>query len=142
LSTARRAQPESAGFLAKAERKQHADAAVLEATDPSGHRWRIRGTAIEQSTDGGATWHDAHAPVLSGASFISAPAPGVCWVAAPSGDILRHPSDGGWTRSRVPASSAIVALAGTSATEAVATAADQRSFETKDGGLTWVQLQK
>ncbi len=140
LSAARRGQAESAGFLAKSEGKKEAGGATLEAADASGTRWRIKGTAIERSTDGGITWQDAHAPALAGAAFISVSSADVCWVAAPSGDALRRASDGSWTRIRVPVTDPIISLMATSATNAVVTTANQRRFETKDGGVTWILL--
>jgi len=139
LSAARRGQAESAGFLAKSEGKKEAGGTTLETADASGTRWRIAGSAIERSTDG-ATWQDAHAPVLAGAAFISASSPDVCWVATPSGDVLRHASDGTWTRTRVPVTEVITSLATTSATDAVVTTANHRRFETKNGGVTWMLL--
>ena len=140
LSAARRGQAESAGFLAKSEGKKEAGGNTLEAADASGTRWRIKGTAIERSTDGGITWQDAHAPALAGAAFISVSSADVCWVATPSGDVLRHASDGSWTRSRVPVTEVITSLTTTSATDALVTTADQRRFETKNGGVTWALL--
>jgi len=110
--------------------------------DASGNGWRIASGVIERTSDRGATWQDAHAPALPGASMLLQISADVCWFGAPSGEVLLHASDGTWKRSRIPATTALTSLTATSATDAIATTEDERRFETKDAGVTWVLLPK
>jgi len=126
-------------------RKQAAGAGVgnkTETWDASGTGWRIASGAIERTSDRGATWQDAHAPALPGASMLLQISADVCWFGAPSGEVLLHASDGTWKRSRIPAATALTSLTATSATDAIATTEDERRFETRDAGVTWVLLPK
>jgi hypothetical protein len=141
LPAARRPKTEAPFAL----RKQAAGAAAANRTemwDAGGNGWRIASGVIERTSDRGATWQDAHAPALPGASMLLQISADVCWFGAPSGEVLLHASDGTWKRSRVPATSALTSLQATSATDAIATTEDERSFETKDAGVTWVLLPK
>ena len=126
-------------------RKQAAGAGggnKTEMWDASGKGWRIASGVIERTSDRGATWQDAHAPALAGASILLQISADVCWFGAPSGEVLLHASDGTWKQSRIPATSALTSLKATSATDAIATTDDERRFETKDAGVTWVLLPK
>ena len=126
-------------------RKQTAGAGIgnkAEMWDASGNGWRIASGVIERTSDRGATWQDAHAPALPGASMLLQISADVCWFGAPSGEVLLHASDGTWKRSRIPATTALTSLTATSATDAIATTEDERRFETKDAGVTWVLLPK
>jgi hypothetical protein len=104
--------------------------------DPA-RRWRLVGTAVERSTDGGATWHsqavDAAAPLLAGA----APSTTICWVAGASGTILRTVDGTAWVTVPFPEPVDLVAVIAADARTASVTAADGRVFHTADGGLSW-----
>lgn len=144
LSAARRPKTE-ASFVMKSAGDQPAGVGagnMVAGWDASGRGWRIANGVIQQTSDRGATWQDAHAPALPGASILLQVSADVCWFASPSGEVLLHASDGTWKRSRVPTTAAVTSMHATSATDAIATTEDQRRFQTKDGGATWVLLTK
>ena len=101
-------------------------------------RWRISGSLVERSIDGGRTWTvqtiGVQMPVAAGAS----PAPGVCWIVGPGGTVLLTTDGETWRRLEFPDSNAnLVAVAARDALSATVTTADGRTYLTDDGGKTW-----
>ena len=101
-------------------------------------RWRISGSLVERSTDGGRTWTvqtiGIQTPVSAGAS----PARGVCWIVGPGGTVLLTTDAERWRRLEFPDSNAnLVAVVARDALSATVTTADGRTYLTDDGGKTW-----
>src|SRR5262249_3231843 len=51
--------------------------------------WRISGTVLQHSPDGGSTWDVVATGVTSPLTAVSAPSSAVCWVVGRSGVVLR-----------------------------------------------------
>jgi photosystem II stability/assembly factor-like uncharacterized protein len=98
--------------------------------------WRTRGSAVESSNDGGATWvteHTADRPIRASA-FVNAD---VAWVVGDGGLILRR-TQNGWFGASPPADGNIAAVKASSPSRATVTLEDGRAFTTANGGVTWV----
>jgi hypothetical protein len=106
--------------------------------DPS-IRWRLAGTAVERSTDGGANWEtqptETGAPLTAGA----APSASVCWVVGREGVVLLSIDGRTWRRVPFPEISDLTAVRATDARTASVTTSDGRRFGTTDGGATWAR---
>jgi hypothetical protein len=100
-------------------------------------RWRIAGSDVERSVDGGITWQrqetGASVPLTAG----SAPSERVCWLAGRSGTVLRSTDGETWARVWFPETVDLVAITASDAQTASVTSADGRTFRTADGGRTW-----
>ncbi|HET9264148.1 MAG TPA: YCF48-related protein [Vicinamibacterales bacterium] len=100
--------------------------------------WRIAsGTMVQQSTDGGATWTTQSTGPAAFLTAGAAPAPTVCWIVGRAGTVLQTTDGRTWRRVTFPEPVDLIAVRATSADEATITAADRRTFSTKDGGKTW-----
>lgn len=128
------ADPSAARFRSAVPRAP--DTPVEVSTPDPAVRWRVLGTAVTRSVDGGATWQrqtDAPAPLLS----VAAPSPTVCWVAGASGTVLRTTDGSTWAAVAFPERVDLIAITASDARTATVTAADGRIFHTADGGLSW-----
>jgi Photosynthesis system II assembly factor YCF48 len=100
-------------------------------------RWRIRGTIVERTIDGGANWTQqdtgSHSPLTAGSS----PSPDVCWIVGAGGTVLRSTDGRTWQPIRFPEAVDLVAVQATSPASATVTTVDARRFTTTDGGATW-----
>jgi hypothetical protein len=104
-------------------------------------RWRIGGTAVDQSTDGGATWTRqfvADVPLLAG----HAPAASVCWVVGRQGAVLLTRDGRTWQRVASPEAIDLIAVNALDGRAATVTAADGRLYRTSDAGQTWSLQEK
>jgi photosystem II stability/assembly factor-like uncharacterized protein len=102
-------------------------------------RWRLAGTNVERSTDGGRTWQlqatGSEIELLAGA----APAPTVCWIVGRRGLVLRSTDGATWQRLPFPeATLDLAAVTARDALDATVTGADGRRYRTTDAGKTWV----
>jgi photosystem II stability/assembly factor-like uncharacterized protein len=102
--------------------------------------WRAgRAGLVEFSRDGGASWSRQTSGVLADLLTGSAPSDKVCWIVGRVGAILLT-ADGGahWTLISSPLSEDLGGIRATDAQHAtIWNARHTRSFETRDGGLTW-----
>ena len=122
---------------AKSVRQRFATASLVLGASPDGrYRWRVNGTLVERSVDGGATW--AVVPGMPGAqvSAIAAPTSNVAWFAGGAGTVLVWVDDT-WSRVVFPEKVDLTSVRALGAREAFVTTADGRTFRTTDGGLTW-----
>ena len=102
-------------------------------------RWRIAGSLLEQSTNGGADWQPVATGVTTELSAGVAPATSVCWVVGRSGVVLRSTDGRSFSRLPFPEMADLSAVRATDARSASVTTADGRIFETTDGGRTWAR---
>lgn len=100
-------------------------------------RWRIAGTTLEHSDDGGATWIPVATDVTSELTSVSAPSTTVCWVVGRRGVILRTTDGRNFSRVAFPEITDLSAVLASNAQAASVTASDGRVFATTDGGATW-----
>lgn len=98
--------------------------------------WRVRGTIVEQSNDGGVSWTTAYAgqAELTMAAPVSAQ---VCWVVGRAGLVLRTTDGRTFTRLNFPETVDLTAVRATSETSATVTTVDGRTLTTTDGGVSW-----
>jgi hypothetical protein len=102
--------------------------------------WRAgRAGLVEFSRDGGASWSRQTSGVLADLLTGSAPSDKVCWIVGRVGAILLT-TDGGahWALISSPLSEDLGVIRATDAQHAtIWNARNTKSFETRDGGLTW-----
>ena len=110
---------------------------VIVSPDPNA-RWRVLGTSVERSLDGGRTWRaqptgESALPVAG-----AAPAANVCWLVGRGGMVLRSTDGETWQSVNVPDPSLdLVSVTARDARIATVGTADHRRYHTTDGGLTW-----
>lgn len=113
-------------------------AAALEILTPDPEvRWRVIGSSIQRSLDGGRTWEpqfEAHVPLVAG----SAPSTTVCWIVGRSGAVYVTSDGRSWRQAAPPARTDLTGVTAESARSATVTGSDGRSYRTSDGGATWV----
>jgi hypothetical protein len=115
-------------------------ATVAEIVSPNPRvRWRVGpGSAVQRSTDGGASWAAQQTGISAALTAGSAPSPEICWFVGRGGIVMRT-SDGGreWQRAPFPESADLLAITASTALDATVTLADGRRLSTMDGGRTW-----
>jgi photosystem II stability/assembly factor-like uncharacterized protein len=108
------------------------------ATPVPTHRFRIvDGQRVERTTTSGERWESVARPVAGEMTAGAAPAPDVCWIVGRIGTVWRTTDGQVLVRVPFPQPLDLVAVAAESATTAVVTAANGRTFRTTDGGQTW-----
>ncbi len=105
--------------------------------DPS-VRWRVAGSVVERSTNGGADWDAVPTGVAAVLTAGAAPSTDVCWVVGRGGVVLLSIDGRSWRRVAFPEITDLSAVQATDARTASVSTADGRTFSTSDGGLTWV----
>jgi hypothetical protein len=99
--------------------------------------WRTQGSHIERSTDAGRTWSTEAAPAVAGFTMGAAPSDVVCWLAAPSGDVLRRDEAGTWRTVTPSPRRAIARIEAAGSADATVVALDGTVLRTVDGGQHW-----
>jgi hypothetical protein len=100
-------------------------------------RWRIAGTTVERSIDGGSTWSVVATGVDADWTALSSPSPAVCWVVGRRGFVLRTADGQNFSRIAFPEITDLSAVQAADAQSATVTAIDGRVFITTDGGVKW-----
>jgi hypothetical protein len=100
--------------------------------------WRVSGTTVQRSADGGLTWTAEPTPATTPLRAGSAPSSSVCWIVGASGTVLLWVEGQGWRQVAFPEPVDLTAVRATGERDAEVTAADGRRFRTSDGGKTWV----
>jgi hypothetical protein len=101
------------------------------------NRWRISGTTLERSTNGGSTWNAIATGVASELTAVSSPSNMVCWVVGRQGVVLRTTDGQSFSRVPFPETADLSAVHATDAQTVTVTASDGRAVTTADGGATW-----
>jgi len=105
------------------------------------HVWRVgEGGSISRSTDGGKTWQRQTSGVSVDLASGSATSDKTAWVAGKSGTLLLT-TDGGkhWKRIATPITGDLGGVHALDARHAsIWDVPNRRSFETSDGGNTWM----
>jgi photosystem II stability/assembly factor-like uncharacterized protein len=119
---------------------QLADAAGIEILSPDPMiRWRIRGSIIERSADGGARWDIQPTGIAAELTAGSAASPSVIWIVGRSGVVLLSTDAGrGWRRIQFPEMTDLSSARARDARSVAVTTRDGRVFSTTDAGATWV----
>ena len=103
-------------------------------------RWRIAsGGAVERSTDGGSTWQPQETGATVTLAAGASPSPSVCWLVGPTGTVLLSTDGRTWRRTAFPEETDLISVRATDEKIAAVTTSDGRTFNTRDGGLTWVR---
>jgi hypothetical protein len=111
--------------------------AVITSPDPS-VRWRLLGTTVERSDDGGRTWTLQPTNTAVELRAGSAPAADVCWIVGRSGLVLLSTDGRTWRLLDFPDKTAdLVSITAVDGATATVTAADGRTYRTADAGRTW-----
>ena len=100
-------------------------------------RWRIAGSGLQRSTNGGP-WEDVSTGVTAALTAFAAPSPSVCWVVGRSGVVLLSTDGTDWRQLPFPETTDLSAIEAADASRASVSTADGRTFDTTDGGVTWV----
>jgi hypothetical protein len=100
-------------------------------------RWRISGSVLEHSTDGGSSWDRSPTNIDGQLTSASAPSTSVCWVVGRGGVVLLSTDGRTWRRVAFPEMTDLSAVRATDARTASVSTADGRIFSTSDGGATW-----
>jgi hypothetical protein len=119
---------------------QRADAVGTEIQSPDPMiRWRVLGSAVERSTDGGTRWAIQPTGIEAELAAGSAASPLVVWVVGRRGAVLVSTDGGGsWRRVQFPEMTDLSAARARDAQSVAVTTSDGRVFSTTDAGLTWV----
>jgi len=100
-------------------------------------RWRIAGSVVERSTNGGASWDAVPTGIAAVLTAGAAPTTTVCWVVGRGGVVLLSTDGRTWRRLAFPEMTDLSAVRATDARTASVSTADGRLFTTSDGGVTW-----
>ncbi len=116
-----------------------AEAAGLDILSPDPMvRWRIAGSTVQRSTDGGVRWElqptGAPAELTAGA----APSASTVWIVGRAGVVLLSTDGRTWRRVPFPEITDLSGVRARDARSVSVMAADGRSFSTTDAGATWV----
>jgi photosystem II stability/assembly factor-like uncharacterized protein len=119
-------------------RRDFAGQASFQITSPiSSSRWRISGSVVEHSTDGGATWHTTPTGVATPLTTGASPAANICWIVGRSGVVLLSSDGETWRRLPFPEAVDLTAVVARDNRSATVTAVDGRIFSTTNAGGTW-----
>jgi photosystem II stability/assembly factor-like uncharacterized protein len=120
---------------------READASAPEILSPDpAVRWRILGSAVQHSVNGGVTWEAAPIGVAAELTAGAAPSAMVCWLVGRGGVVLLTTDGRTWRRVPFPDMTDLSSVRATDAGALVVSVstADGRTFVTIDGGVTWM----
>jgi len=100
-------------------------------------RWRIAGSVVEHSTDGGSSWAAVPTGIAAELTAGAAPSTLVCWLVGRGGVVLLTTDGRTWRRVAFPEITDLSAVRATDARTASVSTADGRILTTSDGGVTW-----
>jgi hypothetical protein len=100
-------------------------------------RWRILGQQVERSTSNGNSWEPVAITSDSALTAGAAPSSSVCWIVGRGGAVYLSTDGVRFMRLPFPEMIDLISVAATDDRRAVVSAADGRSWQTSDRGLTW-----
>jgi hypothetical protein len=100
-------------------------------------RWRIAGSTVQSSTDGGARWETQSSGNVAELTAGVAPSASVCWIVGRGGVVLLSIDGRTWRRVPFPETIDLSAVGATDARSASVSTIDGRTFSTTDAGATW-----
>jgi hypothetical protein len=100
-------------------------------------RWRVTGSKVERSTDGGSSWTVQVTGNPGDLIAGSSPLPLVCWLIGRDGVVLMTVDGETWRQVRFPEITDLSSVQASSAREVMIVTAAGRTFRTADGGATW-----
>ena len=116
-----------------------ADAVGLDILSPDPMvRWRIAGSTVQRSTDGGVRWELQATGTPAELTAGSAPSVSAIWIVGRGGVVLLSTDGGTWRRVPFPEITDLSVVRARDARSVSVTTADGRSFSTTDAGATWV----
>jgi putative zinc finger protein len=133
---------EGSPLVAVGERTAQAEGPPVVRAPDSPVRWRVRNAGIERSVDGGLTWSAESSPIAADVTMGAAPTAGVCWLASPSGQVLRRAETGAWTDVSPAPRVAISELTAVTKASAVIVSPDGTRLRTRDAGRTWIREER
>jgi Putative zinc-finger len=104
--------------------------------DPAS-RWRLVGSVVEHSMNGGASWQAVPAGVATPLTAGAAPSPSVCWLVGRGGVVLLSTDGRSVSRVAFPEITDLSSVRATDARSATVSTTDGRTYVTTDGGATW-----
>jgi photosystem II stability/assembly factor-like uncharacterized protein len=117
---------------------RRAEVAAIEIISPDPMvRWRIAGSTVQRSTNGGAGWEPQSTGTATELTAGAAPSPMVCWVVGRGGVVLVSTDGRSWRRVAFPEMTDLSAVRARDARSASISTADGRTFSTTDAGATW-----
>jgi photosystem II stability/assembly factor-like uncharacterized protein len=122
--------------MQSAARYRAAASIEIASPDPT-VRWRIAGSVVEQSTDGGRTWVARATGTTASLVAGSSPSRTVCWLVGGAGTVLLTTDAESWRRLPFPEGIDLAAVTAVNAETAIVTAVDGRTYRTVDAGRTW-----
>jgi hypothetical protein len=142
-STVAAAPPASgsaANFASRVALARSGAAGTVILSSSQASRWRIvPGGTVERSTDGGSTWQAQETGATVTLAGGASPSPSVCWLVGPTGTVLLSTDGRSWQRIAFPEATDLISVRAADEKIATVTASDGRTFNTRDGGLTWVR---
>jgi len=127
------------GFQARSANTLAASAAagIQILTSDSAVRWRIVGSAVQRSTDGGAGWEPVPTGTSSELLAGAAPSATVCWLVGRGGVVLVSTDGRQFRPVPFPETTDLSAVMATDERSAAVSTIDGRVFNTTDAGQTW-----
>jgi hypothetical protein len=101
-------------------------------------RWRIAGSTVQRSTDGGVRWELQPTGTTAELTAGAAPSPSTIWIVGRGGVVLLSTDGRTWRRVPFPEITDLSVVRARDARSVSVTTADGRSFSTTDAGATWV----
>jgi hypothetical protein len=133
------AAPPAETTLARSAFRAAVQATEILSPDPA-VRWRIVGSSVQHSANGGATWEAAPVGIAAELTAGAAPSAMVCWLVGRDGMVLLTTDGRTWRRVPFPEMTDLSSVRATDAGALVVSVstADGRTFVTIDGGFTWM----
>jgi hypothetical protein len=123
--------------VGSAQRRAEAVRVEIVSPDPM-IRWRIAGSGVQRSADGGASWEATSTGISTELTAGAAPSALVCWVVGRGGVVLVSTDGRSWRRVAFPEMTDLSGVRARDASTASVSTAEGRTFSTTDAGATWI----